>query len=42
MKIKVTYIEDKDPYKELYSMSKDELIKIIKQNDKNIDYWMNK
>lgn len=37
MKIKVTYIDDKDPYSRLYELSKEDLIAIIKVSDKVID-----
>lgn len=37
MKINVTYIDNKDPYRELYTMSKKELIEIIKLQDKTIE-----
>lgn len=36
-KIKVTYINDRDDYRDLWNMSKEELIGIIKLNDSIID-----
>lgn len=36
-KIKVTYIDDRDDYRDLWNMSKEELIGIIKLNDNIID-----
>lgn len=36
-KIKVTYIDDRDAYRYLWNMSKEELIGIIKLNDSIID-----
>ena len=37
MKINVVYDNDHDDYKDLYTMSRMDLIKIIKDNDKVID-----
>lgn len=37
MKINVVYVNDHDDYKDLYTMSRMDLIKIIKDNDKVID-----
>lgn len=36
-KIKVTYIDSRDDYRELWNMSRKELIEIIKLNDRIID-----
>lgn len=37
MVIKVKYIDEKDEYRELYNMSREELIEIIKTDDKIIE-----